>query len=624
MYISIIFPSHLSTQAVPIQQRDDLKSELADDLTERIISIRERRRWVEEQWLRGHRAWMNLGVEQRFRASDSSNADYTLPVARRAIERTVVRGVKMLTPNVKWFEVNAIGDVDDKRLANVDAFMWYILRKKIKSKTNISQLIRCMVLYGRCHLRTSITVRNGQVWPSQRVVDPFAFYTFPETGTTADETDIVFEDFLFSYEKYKTFVSKGIVEDVPTEDLTTPDWPYHLTERLSHQGLSTSSAIPISTDKIKDSLQKVKANFVSVTEMWLPREDSLYQVYIVWNCTGGPKIVGFFKSEYDEPLYKSAIHRGLPSEAYTNSMMDDIVDLQALSNDQLNQFQDSVNWEQGFVAVNNSAVGRRDSWKAKGRAIWEFSDDPRNAMQFLQPPVTSTNQLRAWQIYLSLINSLAGTGTIAEGQPGRNMPRAGGAVNNLVNLSLADVQDLSEMVEQEVLTPSIGDIHRVCSQFIPDHQLMKIPGGESLFGKSAILKRDQIVGDYEFDWVGSLQYQDEQVRAQRMMIFLNMIPQLAPLLEQQGYTFNIVELIQNIWRYSLGERSLSKVVMPIGEMQQEMLMRQAQDMVKKGSQGGGQGGGGRNGQSPAPGGGMAGLQYNLPSVTSGFVQNGGR
>ena len=33
------------------------------------------------------------------------------------------------------------------------------------------------------------------------------------------------------------------------------------------------------------------------------------------------------------------------------------------------------------------------------------------------------------------------TGTIAEGQPGRNMPRAGGAVNNLVNLSMADVQD---------------------------------------------------------------------------------------------------------------------------------------------------------------------------------------
>ncbi len=281
---------------MPIQHRDDLKTELADDLTEQIISVRERRRWIEEQWLRGHRAWMNLGTEQRFHASDTSNADYTLPVARRAIERTVVRGVKMLTPNVKWFEVSPIGDVDDKTLANIDAFMWYILRKKIKSKTNISQLIRCMVLYGRCHLRTSIAVKNGQVWPSQRVVDPFAFYTFPETATSADETDIIFEDFLFSYEKYCTFSTKGIVEKLDIADLTTPEWPYHLTERLSHQGLATSGNVAISIDKVKDSLTKVKANFVSVTEMWLRREDALYQVYIVWNFHYGPKVVGFFKS----------------------------------------------------------------------------------------------------------------------------------------------------------------------------------------------------------------------------------------------------------------------------------------------------------------------------------------
>ena len=593
---------------MPEQVPKDRQTELANHLADQVISIRNRRRWIEENWLRGHRVWQSLGIERRYMSSDTSKNDYDIPVARRAIERSIVRAIKLLTPNVKWHEVQAIGNVSDDQLSNMDNFMHYVLRKQIRAKSNISQLVRCMFLYGRCHLKTSIALKNGKVWPSQRAVDPYSYYVFPETATTPDDELLHIEDFMLSYETYKARSRKGLVEDIKPSDLSKPDWPYHYIERLSHQGITDiGQDVSIQRDELKKTLDVVGSSFVALTEVWLPKEDSLYQVYIAWNVKKGPKIVGFIKSPYDEPLYRTAIHRAVPGEMYTNSTMDDIIALQDLSNDQLNQFLDASDWEQGFVGVNDNEVSRMDSIKVKGRSIFHFKDDPRTAMSMLQPNISSTNQLRSWQITLGLVNSLASAGTIAEGQPGRNMPRAGGAVNNLVSLALADVQDVSELIEQDVLSPSLGDIYKVSAEFIPEEQLIKIPGGVGLSG--AVLKREQIVGDYEFEWVGSLQFQDEQARAQRLMIFLNLAiqPQASQLLAQQGYGFNFSELLQTVWRYGLGERGLQKVIVPLQELQQ-IIQQEAQ-----------QGANGAANGSPS-GNGIQGLNYKLPAVTSGFVK----
>lgn len=594
---------------MPRAQEVELKRQLSASLIDTVIAVRQRRRLVEENWLRSRRAWMNMNFESHFRSTDTSPNNYNVPAARRAAERSVVRGIKLLTPNVKWFEVAPMGDVPDEKIDNVDKYMWYILRKRIKSRSNISQLVRSMCMYGLCHIKTGIVVQNGQVWPSQRAVDPFAFYTFPETANTPDEADLVFEDFLFSYERYKTFSDRGIVEEINKSDLVKPDWPYHLTERLAYQGITDPTQdINVNIDRVSNSLEKIGASFVSLTELWLPKNDALYQVYIAWNLKDGASVVGFVKSEYDQPLYRSVVHRPLPGELYTNSQMDDITELNTMQNDDINKFKDAVDWEQGFVAFSNQGSGgdmRRDSYKMKGRAKWEFSDDPRQMLQFINPPDTSTNILRAWQIELGLINSLAGSGTIAEGQPGRNMPRAGNAVNSLINLGMADIQDISELIEQEVLTPSLSDIYKVSTAFIPDHQLMKIPGGKGLFG--SILKRADIIGDYEFEWVGSLQFQDESQRAQRLMIFLNLMPTLAPMLQQQGYQFDAPKLIKMIWRYGLGERGLSDVVVPM----------QQQGMVPGGSV---NGSGERVSDADVKGQGVAGLQYQLPKPTNGFVK----
>jgi hypothetical protein len=561
---------------------------------------------------------MSLRFEQHYRPTDTAGGTYNIPAGRRAAERTVVRAVSLLTPNEKCFEVLPGFDVLPEIVANCDKFMDYILRRKIRSRSNINLLVRSMFMYGICILKTSVQVRNGQVWPYQRVVDPFAFYIFPETSESVDHAELIFEDFLFSYERYNALAQKGLVSEIKRSDVTEPTWPYHLTERLAYQGITTPSAdLSTQLDRVGDELQRIGAGFISLSELWLPRNDKLYQVHIAWNVTGGPRIVNFVQSEYDEPMYRTALHRPLAGETYTNSMMDDLTELDNVQNDTFNQFKDAVDWEQGFVAVDESesAGSRKDTWKMKGRAKWSLGGNPREILNLLQPNQTSTNQLRAWQIELGLINALAGTGTIAEGQPGRNMPRAGGAVNTLINLSMADVQDMAELVEQEVLTPSLYDIYKVSMQFIPDSQLMRIAGAKANYTGgvvSSVIRRKDIAGDFDFEWVGAQQSQDDQARSQKLLIFFNLLsqPQILRSLQQQGYVPDFAEFVRYLWRYTLGERGLSNIIIPVSQLQQKVAPEQGQPEPEQHQQG-------NNGVSSN---GMAGLQYELPSLTSGFLQ----
>lgn len=549
---------------MPIEQAD--RSLLGSYFCDQLTAVRQRRRTVEQKWLNSRKSWMNH-VEGNYIPSDSGVRRYNVPNARRVLERVVVRCVKLLTPSVKWFEVAPVGEFDQSKLSNIDAFMSYVLRKRIKSRSIISQLVRCMVLYGRPVLKTFPVTVNNQVWPSWRAVDPFAFYTFPETAPTLEDCDLIFEDVLLSYAKYQTYVKMGIVEPIPRDDLSEPEWPYHLVERLAYQGLTTpGSDLSAIKRQVDGELLRSFPGYISCSEVWTTKEDKLHQAYVVWNHVRGPKTVGFYQSQYDTPLYKTSLHRPLPGETYTNSQAEDVADLDTIQNDLWNEFVQATHFESGFGAINTTAQARTDNLKIKPRELLKLTGDPREVLQWMQPPQSSTNALRGYQIAMGSMNSIGGNGTLSEGVPGRNMPRAGFAAQSLIDLGMADNQDLAEMVEQEVLTPGLGDIYKVAAMFIPQSQLMRIPGGKVFYAKgdleSTILQKQDILGDVEFEWVGSLQFADESARAERLMTFVNMIaqPQFQQQLQQQGVIVNWSELIPMLWRYGLGERGLDRIL----------------------------------------------------------------
>jgi hypothetical protein len=83
------------------------------------------------------------------------------------------------------------------------------------------------------------------------------------------------------------------------------------------------------------------------------------------------------------------------------------------------------------------------------------------------------------------------------------------------------------------------------------------------------MRMADILGDFEFEWVGALQFQGEAQRAQQLLMFANLMGQLEPQLARQGKAVNWAELVPMIWRHGLGERGLDRVIvdMPQQPMQ---------------------------------------------------------
>jgi len=280
-----------------------------------------------------------------------------------------------------------------------------------------------------------------------------------------------------------------------------------------------------------------------------------------------------------QPLYQWAIQRPIPGELYTNSTMDDIRVLQILHNNALSQMEANravVAEPPVYINTEELGQGRLQSYRYAPRAKWEGNGKPSDVFGNVDVRDTTSNSLRAVQIYGGLINSSAGAGTIAEGQPGRNMPRAGFAVNSLINLALSDMQDVADTAEQEILSPALGDIWHCLVEYTPPSQLLKIPGSASQAASYFTIA--DLYGDYSFTWLGTLQFQDQQQRADRLMQLFPLLsnPQVQQMVASQGKKVNLAGFIETIWSDGLGERGMGNILVDMTPEERQMLQQQAQ------------------------------------------------
>ena len=229
----------------PVQNDMDLNG-LINRLIGPMASIRQRRRYIEDEWLRNYAAWQGWPTVTHFIPLPEGSIRYFVPVARRAIERINSRVVKLLMPTAKWFQVQPFDDSSHQKAQAVDAVMRYVLEKKIKYKRIISSACRSLQLYNFGCIHTSPKVHGNEVWPNQRVVDPYSFYIFPETAADNSEVLMMFEDSVIPYEIYESYTDpfnpdNGIALPLNPAKLQAPEWPYHLVERMAYRGLTTPS-----------------------------------------------------------------------------------------------------------------------------------------------------------------------------------------------------------------------------------------------------------------------------------------------------------------------------------------------------------------------------------------------
>jgi len=235
------------------------------------------------------------------------------------------------------------------------------------------------------------------------------------------------------------------------------------------------------------------------------------------------------------------------------------------------------------AAVNPDMVMRPKSIVMRPRAIWLM--DPKG-VQWLQIPDTTRPALNGIQFTMGLMDSFSGSNPLAEGQPTRNMPRAGFALSSMLNLSLADIKDAAQMIEDMILTPLLSDLYSLAVEFIEPEQIIAIPGSDRFSAQSVSIV--DLYGEWSFKWIGSVQAQDQQVRAQRLVATLGMLAKLAPFmqpqLEAEGKTVDWEYIWRRVWRDSFGERGLGSVIrrlkpQEVAFLQQQRQLQQQQSQV---------------------------------------------
>lgn len=584
------------------EQRRDLSKRLGD----MIVDIRNRRRPWEQEQLNNHAAWRAVRIEARAGYRSDLYKHY-IPVARRAIERIVTRAVQTLYPQPSFFEVYPGSEFDlsaGRQADAVRAHLLYLLTARIKTRKLLTQLVRSLLIYQRAITKSAVQVVEApvrwagqagmvrQVWPTVRAVDPLALYVWPETVTDLDDAVMVFEDLMLPWDEYQRAAARGVAKPLRREDLGAPEWPHYHITRLSHVGMGDPSSTSGSQADEPAGGRPVVAGrpqlFVSLTEVWFRSQGRWMMAWLVWNASkdreGAPLLVRIHQSPYPMPPYRLAIARPLPGEHYTSGAMDDLEQLQQLFNDQVNQGEESrAIAALPPVGVDTNVFPRKDLLQWGPRKIWVGQGDISKGMHAMELPDTSASSVRAAQLTLALINSIGGAGGIQEGQPARGLPRAGFAVTSLINLGMADVKDVAEILEQELLSPMLSDLHRLTVAFVPRSQLIRVPGTEAYPPRT--MSVEDLYGDWVFRWVGSQQAAANEIRSQKLLAGAQLLAKVEPLLQQKGYTVNWPDLVKMVWRDGMGERGLHNIVVPIPPG----------TAVAPGAQ---QGGGGQQGGSP--------------------------
>lgn len=553
------------------------KDELTDMLSASVPNIRNRRKTITQAMQLKHDAWRGTHTRSFFK---STTFGHFIPAARRVVERFVTRGTQMLIPSSEFFEVYPGDELDDdsgKRAESTRAYLLFLFRKKLRVYSLVKQLLRCFLLYSRAIVKTGVRIeRTGtktMVWPTARAVDPFMFYTWPETCTNIEEVQIIVEDNMMPWQTYAANMARGVVDPLKREDLTKVEWPEHIVKRLSDQGIGTPDENKVTAEKEADGETKPLQDFLAISEVWMRKETAWWFVWVLWNHVDGPKIVRVSRKLMSRPSYRMATNREIPGESYTSTMMDDIEPLQVLLNDQINMtLEGQAAAFSPPTVVDPDRVTRASSLVFKPRAIWY--GDPEGVKQLDVKDTTKTG-FQGIQFTLGLMDTFSGSSPLAEGQPTRNLPRAGFAVSSLLSLSLADIKDAAILMEDDILTPLLGDLYQITVDRIPKQQVFKIPG-TSNFEKGRTLTPAQIAGDFEFVWVGSIQTQEFQVRSQRLVSMLDILGRYGEVITRdlriKNKQLNWTAILKRLWREGIGERGADSIIADITPQERAQLL----------------------------------------------------
>jgi hypothetical protein len=284
-------------------------------------------------------------------------------------------------------------------------------------------------------------------------------------------------------------------------------------------------------------------------------DDTILRIQRVpWMHGGSCWLAGKFVEVLDE-----AYGRGLP----------EIFDrLQYTLNDTGNQSLDSLTYSiNPITIVDLYQVQDPTSLRFRPGAKWLANPNAVKAMEANpEPAVVGLNAVGTIMATMGDLADIVPVGGGGSKARGRGQQSTAG-MQLAISEAQVDVRDVVEALEDQVMNRWLRRAHSLCIQYLDEPKILRVSGRD---GQQIIEQKvDQLdlLGDFDFQWLGSSSVLNQQVRSQQMINYLQIASRIPPEAWQaEGKRVSLANLMADIWSIGFGLPNVQRIVQDLHPM----------------------------------------------------------
>lgn len=573
----------------------DARKRVEEEFIPLAKNTRNDRKPYDQTLLRYYRIW---SAERDQQAYNGRSKTY-LPIGRRIIENWVQKLKKdLFANNNDWFDIVALRESFEQRIPAMKALFHYFLVKQMRLRRKSTPWLRQLVTLGTSPvaiawrfdeellplLKDSID-QDGNIIPGKqervvekvvqyvgptfRTVDLFAWFIAPVTVMDPRDAQIVFEEQLVSRGRLKELAKQPVAPDDPTMGF--------MFENVDE--LMDMEPQPETSDKFQAEKQRLQAKGFSgridakdknrpcdiTTGFWRVNIDETETAW--WRVTVGADRVPLQIQKnpfYDgTPPWLAGKFTEVQNEFYGRGLPEVFDRAQYFLNDIADQANDALVWCMNPIAIVDAyQVQDPASIRMRPGAKWLASPD---AVRFAEPPKeTPAIGFQAVSQMIGLMNDVSNVTAFAGSAGPRNRGKAVQTATGaeiLANENLVQIRDTIENIEDQLFVPMLRKMQSLTMQCLTRPLVLRIAGAAGAALVEHKLTAADVVGDYDFDWLGSTHTMNQQVRGQQMVNYLQIVSRIPPqMLEMQNAELNLPYLLRTIWGDGFGLRGADNII----------------------------------------------------------------
>ncbi len=527
----------------------DFATQIMTNLLEIWGSCKTQRAVREQVWQESYRAWTvdSTHTDTNYQGM----ADLHIPQLRKEVETMSRRIYKGLLPEdyLKAEPAGGLGD-EDLTMVNTQVVRHY-LDNVIHVKKAVYPWVKQLVLFGTAPMRTFWDKRQNEMFYKKRVpvVDSMGVITYKaeavkELITTYDapvmRPEDIFSTWVYPHAAsgpdqikmvyYRTNTTKS---DLEAKNKAGMCARY---EELANAGQDISHEFQEAQQRLMQfgdsgELRSLQGNhYYELLEVWcdLVLPGGKEAVPCVVEIIGQKHCTRIQRNPYWHQTFPIDFGRFIippTGEYYGRGLPEATINMQHQLDDTMNQTMDSTTLSISPITIINPAYApNSESFEVEPGAQWWA--DPNAVKQFVFPDLTEAGYKAAG----TLKNWIS---ELSDNQPQLPDPISGkarstGQAQLAINEWQTDLFCFIDFLSMEALNSIAYKTHSLIQQYISDDDVIRVAGRYAGTWLERIVTPQDIVGRYKFQWTGALQIENQAIKTQQMLSFLQTYRNLPP------------------------------------------------------------------------------------------------